>query len=318
MPTLTIKEILAGDPTGLRLRVVAGRKGLDRTVAFPSIQKTGLALIRPEQYLYPDRLQVLGRTEVTYLRGLNAKRREQVIGRLFRHPVPAFLVTGGLEAPEPLPRLAGVNGVPLLRSPEVTYPCIRRLNAFLEERLSPSVTMHGDLLDVFGLGVLLIGKSGIGKSEAALDLIVRGHRLVADDAVLIQQRPSGALIGRSPELLHHHLEIRGLGILNIAELYGISSTCKEKPIELVVELTEWSREVEYDRLGLEERRHEVLSVRVPYVMMPVRPGRNLAMIIEVAARNQLLKQEGRFPAKVFERRLRRRLAVAGKGKDAGK
>jgi HPr kinase/phosphorylase len=199
----------------------------------------------------------------------------------------------------------------LLRTGLSTPVAIARLTTLLEDRLAPRETRHAVLLDILGLGVLLTGESGIGKSECALDLVVRGHRLVADDTVEIRCRGESILIGRSPEFTRHHVEIRGLGILNIADLFGVSATRPSKRVELIVHLERWDSSREYERLGVDTATAEILGVRIPLVTMPVTSGRNVAMLVEVAARNQLLRSRGRDAARLLVDRLERRLARLG-------
>lgn len=292
---------------GLALTVVAGQKGLSRKIGGTRIQKPGLALTGFLQHVHPERLQVLGLTEIAYLRSLDdagRARASQALGGL--RPC-AVVVTRGLEIPPELSTALDSASVPLLSTPLMSSVFISRVSKLLEFRLAPSTQTHGVLIDVLGVGILFLGKSGIGKSEAALDLVLRGHRLVADDIVEIRRRQPDILVGSSSELIKHHMEIRGLGILNIKDLFGISSVRETKKIELVIELTDWNEDEEYDRLGVEERRYAVLDVALPLLRVPVRPGRNIASIIEVAARNQLLKQQGKHSAREFQERLSRAL-----------
>jgi HPr kinase/phosphorylase len=200
--------------------------------------------------------------------------------------------------------------VPLLSTPLMSSVFINRVTKFLEFRLAPSTTVHGVLIDVLGVGVLLLGKSGIGKSEAALDLVMRGHRLVADDIVDIRRRPPDIVFGSGSDIIKHHMEIRGLGIINIKDLFGIAAVRDTKKIELVVELVEWSPDEEYDRLGVEDLTYTILDVTIPQLRIPVRPGRNMTSIIEVAARNQLLKIQGHHSAREFQDRLNKAIAEA--------
>jgi HPr kinase/phosphorylase len=213
----------------------------------------------------------------------------------------------GLDDPPGLAEQAERAGVPLLRTALSTPIAIARLAGLLEERLAPRETRHGVLLDIFGLGVLLSGDSGIGKSECALDLVGRGHRLVADDTVEIWCRGEAVLIGTCPEFTRHHVEIRGLGLVNVTDLFGVSATRSSKRLELVVHLERWEQGREYDRLGLDAATTDILGVQIPLVTMPVAPGRNLAMLVEVAARNQLLRSRGRHAARLLAERLERRL-----------
>lgn len=293
---------------GLALSVVAGRAGLSRKIGGVRIQKPGLALTGFTQHLHAERLQVLGLTEVAYLRSLDEAGRVKAAMSLATLRPCVVVVTRGLEIPPELAQAVEEHGVPLLSTPLMSSVFINRVTKYLEFRLAPSTTVHGVLIDVLGVGVLLLGKSGIGKSEAALDLVLRGHRLVADDVVEIRKRMPDILIGASSELIKHHMEIRGLGILNIKDLYGISAVRDTKKIELVIELTEWNEAEEYDRLGVEERRFAILDVAMPMLRVPIRPGRNIASLIEVAARNQLLKQQGKHSARDFQDRLGRAMS----------
>ena len=218
-----------------------------------------------------------------------------------------MLITGGLEAPNDLVQEADRAGVPLLSTRVGTATAIGKLSALLEDRLAVREVIHGVLLDILGLGVLMMGESGIGKSECALDLIVRGHRLVADDTVEIRLRAASIIVGSCPELTRHHMEVRGIGVINLRDLFGVASTRASKRVELVVQLERWDPHREYDRLGLDDAYFELLGLRVPLIRMPVAPGRNLAILVEVAARNQLLRTRGLNAARDLAARLDARL-----------
>jgi HPr kinase/phosphorylase len=205
----------------------------------------------------------------------------------------------------------------VLRTSHLSSQFIEAVQTYLEDVLSPSTSMHGVLLDVFGVGILLLGKSGIGKSEIALDLIMRGHRLVADDIVDVKRPSPEAVFGMGSEIIKHHMEIRGLGIINIKDLFGVAAIRERKKIEIVLELVEWDPTVEYDRLGVEDRKYRVLDVEIPMLVVPVRPGRNMTTIIEVAARNHLLKQQGHHSAREFQERLNRAIALAPGARTGG-
>jgi HPr kinase/phosphorylase len=298
---LSVGELVAHGP--LELRAIAGASGLGRTVTVPRIQKPGLALTGWPEQLHPSRVLVIGGTEIDYLAD-NIVARTAGINTILASGPACVVVCRGLEAPPALRQATEEQGVPLLVSALVTADFIAAVTAWMQDRLAPSRDQHGVLLDVLGIGVLLLGKSGIGKSETALDLVVRGHRLVADD--VIQLRRQGAAVTGAPAgILGHHMEIRGLGIINIKDLFGVSAVRPAKKIELVVELHEWSATEEYDRLGFEEQYEDVLGVAVPKVRIPVRPGRNLATLVEVAARNQLLKIQGTNSAQAFRDQLHR-------------
>ena len=293
---------------GLALTVVAGQSGTQRKIGGARIQKPGLALTGFTQHMHPERLQVLGLTELAYLRSLDENGRKSAAQFLAGLRPCVVVVTRGLEIPPEFSSAMEEQGVALLSTPLMSSVFITRVSKFLEFRLAPSTNVHGVLIDVLGVGILLLGKSGIGKSEAALDLVLRGHRLVSDDVIAIRRRTPDLLIGACSELIKHHMEVRGLGILNIKDLFGISAVRDTKKIELVIELVEWNDQEEYDRLGIDERRYAVLDVALPMLRVPVRPGRNVASLIEVAARNQLLKQQGKHSARDFQDRLTRAVA----------
>ena len=301
---ITVGELL--ERAELGVTAVAGKAGLSRTVTVPRIQKPGLALTGWPEQLHASRVLVLGGTEVEYLVE-NAAAREVGIQTLLASEPACVVVCRGLVPPSELVAAAELRGVPVLVSGLVTADFIAQVTAWMNDRLAPETTLHGVLMDVLGIGVLVVGKSGIGKSETALDLVVRGHRLVADDVILIRRRGNNVQ-GRSGGILGHHMEIRGLGIINIKDLFGISAVREAKKIELVVELHAWDAAVEYDRLGFDEHIERLLDVAVPKLLVPVRPGRNLATLIEVAARNQLLKLQGIHSARAFRDQLHRAMS----------
>ncbi len=301
---LTVGELVERPELGVT--VVAGPRGLARTVLVPRIQKPGLALTGWPEQLHPNRVLVLGGTEIDYL-GDHEQARTKGVDTLLASEPACIVVCRGRQAPAELIAAAEARGVPLLVSHLATADFIAAVTTWMADRLAPATELHGVLMDVLGIGVLMVGKSGIGKSETALDLVVRGHRLVADDVIVIRCLRN-QLIGRGAGILGHHMEIRGLGIINIKDLFGISSVREEEKIELVVELHEWEATAEYDRLGFDEQVERLLEVDVPKLRLPVRPGRNLATLIEVAARNQLLKRQGIHSARAFRDRLHRAMA----------
>jgi HPr kinase/phosphorylase len=297
---ITIEQMAAHG--ALELTVVAGQGGLARGVDVPRIQKPGLALTGWPEQLHARRALVLGATEIEFLVSSSPAVRTLGINTILATDPACILISRGLTAPSDLVSACENKGVALLSSSLVTSELIVKLTGWLNDRLAPATELHGVMLDVLGMGVLLLGKSGIGKSETALDLVVRGHRLVADDVVVIR-RKGDALFGSSAQLIAYHMEIRGLGIINIKDLFGIGAVRDNKKLELVVELVDWRDDDEYDRLGIDDHHLEILSVAVPRVQLPVRPGRNLATIIEVGARNQLLKLRGHHSARVFQEEL---------------
>jgi HPr kinase/phosphorylase len=296
---ITVAELL--ERAELEVRAVAGHAGISRIVTVPRIQKPGLALTGWPEQLHPHRVLVLGGTEIEYLAD-QERARQLGIATLLESDPACIVVCRGLAPPAELILVAERRGVPLLVSELATADFISAVTGWMADRLAPSTSMHGVLLDVLGIGVLLLGKSGIGKSETALDLVVRGHRLVADDVIKLRRQGSH-VVGRGAGIIGHHMEIRGLGIINVKDLFGISAVRDTKKVELVVELREWNEHEEYDRLGFDDRFDRILDVAVPAVQLPVRPGRNLATLIEVAARNQLLKLQGTHSARAFRDQL---------------
>jgi HPr kinase/phosphorylase len=310
-PAVTVGGLLDARPEaiGLPLEVLAGQSGLTRSITSPYIQKTGLALAGFHEYLQPGRVLVYAESELRFLEGLAADKRSAALAESFSTEIPCVLVTGGEKVPVEVLTEADRASVPVLWTTVVTAAAIGKLMTLLEDRLAVRDIVHGVLLDVLGLGVLLVGESGIGKSECALDLVGRGHRLVADDAVEVRRRAETVLMGTCPELTRHHMEVRGLGLINIRDLFGVAATRTSKRVELVVQFDRWDTTREYDRLGLDENVHMLLGLPVPMVRMPVAPGRNLAILVEVAARNQILKTRGINAARALTERLDARLVA---------
>jgi HPr kinase/phosphorylase len=317
-PSVTVAGLLKSRPDalGLPLELLGGDGGLDRIITSPHIQKTGLALAGFHEYLQPSRVFVFGESEVRYLESLEATPRMNMLAAAFSHDIPCVLITGGLPTPVELLHAANRYHVPLLRTTVATPVAIAKITGILEDALAVREVIHGVLLDILGLGVLIVGDSGIGKSECALDLVVRGHRLVADDTVEVRRRGDTVVIGTCPELTRHHMELRGLGVINIRDLFGVASTRSSKRVELVVQLERWDPAREYDRLGVDENTYELFGVRIPLIRMPVAPGRNLAILVEVASRNQLLRSKGLNAARDLVSRLERQLREAEADLDA--
>lgn len=305
-----------GAGADLEFDLLAGAAGLERRITLPYVQKTGLALAGFDEYLRPGRVLVFGESEVRYLERMDAPARRDALERLFGRDFPCVVLTLGLEPPAELVAEAERMGVPVLRTSASTPTAIARLTTVLEDRMATREVLHGVLLDILGLGVMITGESGIGKSECALDLVGRGHRLVADDTVEVKVRGESVLIGSCPDLTRHYVEIRGLGLVNVTDLFGVAATRSSKRIELVVQLERWEMGREYDRLGLTVDTQEVLGVAIPLIRMPVAPGRNVAMLVEVAARNSLLRSRGRHAAQVLAQRLESRLARAAERQDS--
>jgi HPr kinase/phosphorylase len=307
--SLSIEDLLKDDEYGLRLRLISGEQGLSHRLYSSRIQKPGLALTGYTEHLHPDRLQVLGNTEISYMQQIPRAQALESVRKLCSFPFSCFIITKGLDPPDFLKQETERAGIPLLVTPMQSSTFISLITKFLEERLLPTTHFHGVLVDVLGVGVLLLGKSGIGKSECALDLVIRGHRLVADDVVYIKKKMPAALVGQAAETIQYLMEIRGLGIINIKDLFGVSSIREKKIIDMVLELVEWNPAQEYDRLGIDDQVHTILGVDLPHIVIPVRPGRNLTSIIEVAARNFLLKQMGYHSAREFQEKLMARMEI---------
>lgn len=307
IPTMAVRELLSDAAAeALQLVLVSGGEGLDNLIDRPRIQKPGLALAGFLEHIHPGRIQVLGKSEMNFLQERASAERTRILAQLCRQVGSCLILTSALEPPAELVAESERQGVPLLRTDLPSSPTIDYLTRYLEDRLAPRMVIHGVLLDIYGLGVLLLGDSGVGKSESALDLVVRGHRLVSDDVVEIKRR-NELLVGTGPELTRYHMELRGVGIINVKELFGVAAVRLSKFVEYVIRLDPWRTGKRYDRLGLDERSYEILGLHMPYVEMPVGPGRNLSVLIEVAARNHLLKLKGYHPARELARRLGRRL-----------
>jgi HPr kinase/phosphorylase len=285
------------------LEIVAGEDGLRRTIVTDDLNRPGLEMAGYFNYYPVDRAQMLGRTELAFLETLTTEERRDRMERLCHEETPCIIITRGLDIPCELVEIANERHFPVLRSGVATTILLSRITNFLEKKLAPSATIHGVLVDVYGVGMLITGGSGIGKSETALELVKRGHRLIADDAVEIRQTSDNNLFGTAPDLIRHLLEIRGLGILNVMTLFGAGAVRNQTGISLVVKLENWQQDKQYDRLGLDEETTKIIETEVPLLTVPVRPGRNLAVILEVAAMNFRLKRMGYNAALQFTNKL---------------
>ena len=307
MKRIYVKDILKGCSQDMCLMLAAGGKGLTKTPLKAEVQKVGLALTGHFDNLDPGRIQVFGKTEMTYLGKLTARKRRKLIGDLFEKKAAAYVVTAGLPPFKEMLEESEKYGTPLLTSSLETNRCIRGIIKVVEELGANEIHVHGVLVDIMGVGVLIRGPSGIGKSECALDLVVRGHRLVADDVVVIKKLSGGKLMGSGAEMIRYLMEIRGLGVVNVRDLFGISSIKAKKAVDIVVELVRWDEQEDYERLGLDDQTMDIGGVSLPYMRMPVTPGRNIAVIVEVAARNHALKSQGVNAAALLDTRLNKKL-----------
>ena len=308
--SITVGFFVESNKTRLHLTSLTGDVGYNKELKDKNVHRPQLVLAGYVQLFRFDRVQIFGNTEMRYLEQCTPEYRENALKTIFQFDVPCVVVTNNNPVDETFIRIAKERGVPVLQTPLETTKCIYFLSDFLDDQFSPQTVVHGSFVDVYGVGLLLIGRSGIGKSEIALDLVMRGHRLVADDIVNLLRR-GGDVYGQGNEMIQHHMEIRGLGILNIKDLFGVASVRDRKKIELVIELVEWNSGAEYDRLGLEQESMNILGAELPHAVVPVRPGRNMTTIVEVAARNHLLKLRGHHSAQEFAERLSQVLSKNG-------
>jgi HPr kinase/phosphorylase len=265
-----------------------------REITVSDIHRPGMALMGFVGNFLPERIQILAQTEITYLDTLTPQQGRDAVDRLFQFDLPLIVVCKGLEVPPYLVQRASEMQVPVLRTPLSTTPFIHSLTSYLDHMFAPQASVHASLVDVYGCGLLFTGKSAIGKSETALDLVERGHRLVADDVVTITKRHGDVLIGSGNQLLRHHMEIRGLGIIDVQAVFGVRSIRLQKRVEVEVRLSEWSREADYERVGIDERKTAILDVQIPLVEVPISPGKNITVIAEVIALNYLVKVYGGY------------------------
>jgi HPr kinase/phosphorylase len=299
----TLKDFQERHGSELQLQLIAGAKGLRRCLSVPEAHRPGLALSGYLEGYADRRILVMGRVEIRYLRSLPERTRVQRLRALLSRRTPAIIVARRFQPPKDMIELCEEARVPLYRSPLRTADVWSRVTVALSEDFAPSTCLHGTLVEVFGVGIVIQGDSSVGKSEAALGLIERGHRLISDDVVKVTRRENGFLEGRGDELTRHHLEIRGIGIINVANHYGAVCIRDSKRVDIVVLLERWSDDHSYDRVGLEDRCCDILDVQVPLHVLPVKPGRDVVLLIETTALNTRLKQMGRHSAREFNERL---------------
>lgn len=307
---LTVGRLLETMQETLELEYLGETEQLTREITSSEAASPGLVLSGYTDRFVPDRTQVLGETEISYLWSLPAAQRGALLGKYLAFPIPCLIVTKGQDLPEELEDGARKAGIPLLRSQLKTSEFYRRLKPFLEEEFAATTTLHGSLADVYGVGLLFVGQSGIGKSECVLDLVERGHRLVADDLVIATRRGTDIIIGRGHELQRHHMEIRGVGVIDVPAIFGVRAVRQQKRIEVVVQLQEWDRASQIDRTGLDTQSTNILGVDVPKVTVPLNPGKNITVVAEVVAMNHLLRYAGVDVAEAFNERLIGRMRTA--------
>ena len=312
MPTakVTVGQLLDRLRASLQLEEIEPGTGHDRSVGNAEVSSPGLVLSGYVKRFSAERLQVLGETEITYLVSLTPQARREILELFFSFPIPAVFVTKGQRLPGGLKEVASAAGIPLIRTKLKTAEFYRRIKPVLEMEFAPTVSLHGSLADVFGVGLFFTGKSGIGKSECVLDLVERGHRLVADDLVITSKRGNDVLIGRGHEMQRHYMEIRGVGLIDIPAIFGIRAVRQQKRIEVVVQLEEWDQHAIVDRTGLDVEKATILDVELPKINVFLNPGKNITVIAEVIALNHLLRYSGINAAEQFNDRLMRRMERA--------
>ena len=294
MKTLGVARLYEDQREELQLELLTESLASRCEITVSDINRPGMALMGFVENFLPERIQILAQTELTYLATLSPEEVRRALDRLFQFTMPVIVVCKGLDVPPYLVKRANECGTPVVRTPQSTTPFIHSLTSYLDNMFAPTVSVHGSLVDVYGCGLLFTGRSAIGKSETALDLVERGHRLVADDIVTITRRHGDLLIGRGNQLLRHHMEIRGLGIIDVQSIFGIRSIRLQKRVEVEVNLREWSNDEDYERVGLDERKTNILGVEIPLVQVPITPGKNITVIGEVIALHYLVKVYGGF------------------------
>ncbi|MFO0741897.1 MAG: HPr(Ser) kinase/phosphatase [Labilithrix sp.] len=310
MADISVREVVDDVRLGIKLTRLAGESGLGRPIRHPRVQKSGLALAGHYYGVVPTRVQVLGETELSFLETLSNEQRGESSRGFFSLGLSCVVVTRRSECPRAIIQAAEATATPLFMSDARSSRSINALHALLDEKLAPSTSLHGVLVDVFGIGLLLLGKSGIGKSECAVELVLRGHRLVADDVVRCEWRPPGMVFGSPADMLRHHVEVRGLGLLNIKDLFGVTAVRERKRIDMIVRLDEWDEKKEYDRLGVDDEHYPILGTPIRLVTVPVRPGRDMGAMLEMAARNELLRRAGKHSARELLARLEENVGIA--------
>ena len=313
MAVVTVSDLLEHKGQEFRLKLLNKKANLKKTIKVIEPHRPGLALAGWYDYFAYDRPQVLGQTEIFYLKSLKPSQRRENLKKFFSYDIPCILAARNLTPPRYFLDFANRKRIAVIQSSFETAILMSKVTLYLEDRFSPEISVHGTLVDVYGIGVLILGRSGVGKSESALELVERGHRLVADDIANISLMDGEVLMGSGSPIIRHHMEIRGLGIINIKEIFGVGSVRNRKRIGLVVTLEKWNQRKEYERLGLEEKHHKILGIPIPHFVIPVRPGRNLSILIEVSALNERLKRMGTHSA----RQLNRKLIDAMKGQHRG-
>ena len=301
---ITVRTLLMENESRLKMKLICSRNGLNRKITSGELHRPGLALSGFVELFTSDRVQVLGNTEIKYLSGLSQKELESKINGYVEFEIPAIVVTENNSLPEYFIKTATRRYISVLSTPFTTTQTTHLLGEYLADKFAPQISMHGTLVDVYGVGILLTGRSGIGKSEISLDLVERGHRLVTDDLVIIKRKSEKILIGKGTEISQHALEIRGVGLIDVARVFGIRGVRMQKRVELEVKLVDWERDGEYERIGMDDKIVNILGVEIPQITLPIHPGKNITVIAETIAMNHLLKMYGYHGPKEFNRRLK--------------
>ncbi len=308
VPGISIKTFFEDNEKRLQLKLVCKKGNLKKLITDKELHRPGLALAGFVELFTYHRIQICGNTEISYLNKLTPGQREKSLSKVFSFDIPCVIVSGDNRMPDEFIRLADQYQLCVFRTPFATTKLIQLLADYLDEHFAPTISIHGSMVDVYGIGLMFTGRSGIGKSEIALDLVARGHRLVADDVVTIDRRTGGVLIGKGNSRLGYHMEIRGLGIIDVQAIFGIRGIRRQKRVEVQVELVDWDDSQKYERLGLEDDFIEILGEKIPLIRLPIYPGKNITVIAEVIALNQLLKLYGHHSAKIFEENLHRKIS----------
>ena len=318
-PSITVAHLVdqVRERMGLSVELSNGADPSERTILQKHVHRPGLVLAGYSEHFEHQRVQILGNTECRYLAWLDSGVAKASFARLLSFGPPCVILTADNRLPDELAELAASHDVPIFRTPVPTVPFMSRLRDFLEDQFADQLTVHGSLVDVYGVGLLLTGPAGIGKSEMALDLVERGHRLVADDVVIATRKSAGVLMGAGTDLAKHFMEIRGLGIIDVKAMFGVRAIRYQKRIELVVRVHPWDEDEEYTRIGMVTETAEILDVELPLVKLPITPGKNVTVICEVIAMNHLLRHYGYDPAEEFTERLRQRIAQKGEAGAGG-
>jgi len=303
VPQVTVGQFYTQHADALQLKLLAGAAGLQRVIKEGSVNRPGLALAGYHKYFAHNRVQVIGFSETSYLKSLSADLGRERIRALFKQHIPCIILARGIRPPKIIIEEAEAHEVAVFQSPLTTMRFINAATICLEIDFAPQATEHGSMVDIQGVGIMIRGKSGVGKSECVLSLRDRGHSLVADDITKIRCLEGRELIGTSSEITRFHMEVRGIGIINVANLFGVQGIRLEKRLDLIVTLAEWTPDLEIDRIGLDQDYYEILQIKIPHVTIPVRPGRDLATLVEVAAYDQKLRSMGQNSAMEFNERL---------------